>query len=134
MKVHPSFDLVNEFLVHDNPNKLKMNKWPRGIRRKVKAVYLLSLKGKRIKVGQSINFFQRMDHYKYRIGHACKHLTPEINKLILDSGENVKIYVRFYDKERRRKDEWGDWVLQTDCVFAAEKKWMEFYKKDIIFN
>ena len=132
--IHPSFKLLNEFTASKNPNKLDMNRWPRGFRRRVKAVYLLVLKGKVIKVGQSINFFQRMDQYKYRIGHACEHLTPELNELIKHAGENIKIYVRFYDKEIYRKDEWGEKVLQTDCVFAAEKKWMEIYKDTIIFD
>lgn len=132
--IHPSFKLLNEFTASKNPHKLDMNRWPRGFRRKVKAIYLLVLEGKVIKVGQSIDFFRRMNDYKYRIGHACKTLTPKLNKMIQDSNESIKIYVRFYDKEIYRKDEWGEKVLQTDCVFAAEKKWKKIYKDTIIFS
>jgi|TARA_Y100000310_G_scaffold233697_1_gene236594 hypothetical protein len=132
--IHPSFELVNEFKDPNNPNKLSTNRWPRGFKRRVKAVYLLVLKGKVIKVGQSINFFRRMDDYKYRIGVACYHLTPDLNKLIRHTKENIQIYVRFYDEEKIRVDEWGEEVLQTDCVFAAEKKWKEIYKKTLKFD
>tara|TARA_R100001244_G_scaffold52432_2_gene45486 strand:+ start:90 stop:584 length:495 start_codon:yes stop_codon:yes gene_type:complete len=132
--VHPSFNLLNEFLPHEREDRLHMHRWPKGFTRRAKAVYLLELKGKIIKVGQSINFFRRMNDYKYQIGHSCQHLTPELAALINHTGENIKIYVRFYDDIKIRIDNWNEEVLQTDCIFAAEKKWMEFYKKDLIFD
>jgi hypothetical protein len=132
--IHPSFNLINYFYAHPDSNKLKMDKWIRGSKHKVKAVYLLVLEDKIIKVGQSIDFYRRMNDYKYRIGYACKVLTPELNKLIRKAGEPVKIYVRFYDQELYRIDEWGEKVLQTDCVFAAEKKWKEIYNQTLIFE
>ena len=132
--IHPSFNLINHFYAHPDPNKLKTDKWIRGSKRKVKAVYLLVLKDKVIKVGQSIDFYRRMNDYKYCSGHACKVLTPKLNQLIRKAGEPVKIYVRFYDQELYRTDEWGEQVLQTDCVFAAEKKWKEIYKKTLKFE
>ena len=132
--VHPSFQLVNTFQAHPDPNRLSINRWPRGFKKVVKAVYLLVHKGEVIKVGQSINFFRRMDDYKYRKGYACAVLTPELNKMIVEAGEDIQIYVRFYDQELYRVDEWGEKVLQTDCVFAAEKKWKEYYKDTIIFQ
>lgn len=132
--IHPSFKLVNHFQSHPNPNRLQTTRWERGVIKKVKAVYLLVLKGKVIKVGQSIDFYRRMNDYKYRVGYACKVLTPKLNKMIKDAGESVEIYVRFYDEELYRTDQWGEKVLQTDCVFAAEKKWKFFYKDTIIFE
>jgi hypothetical protein len=132
--IHPSFKLLNNFYAHPDPNKLSMNRWPRGLPRKVKAIYLLVLKGKVIKVGQSIDFFRRMNDYKYRIGYACKVLTPKLNEMIREAGEDIQIYVRFYDQELYRVDEWGEKVLQTDCVFNAEKKWKDFYKNTVIFE
>ena len=129
--IHKSFKLINRMYAHENPNRLRMDRWVRGTKRKVKAVYLLVLKNEVIKVGQSTNFYGRMDHYKYQTGHSCKILTPKINKLIRDNGEDVKVYVRFYDNELSRIDEWGEEVIQTDCVFAAEKKWQKVYKKSI---
>lgn len=132
--VHPSFQLINTFQASPNPNRLIMTRWPNGFKRVVKAVYLLVQKGKVIKVGQSINFFQRMKNYKYQEGHSCKVLTPTLNKMIVEAGEDIQIYVRFYDQELYRIDEWGEKVLQTDCVFAAERKWKEYYKDTIIFQ
>ena len=132
--VHQSFKLLNYFSTHPDPNKLTMQRWPRGLKRRVKAVYLLVFKGEVIKVGQSIDFFRRMNDYKYRVGYACKELTPKLNKLITDSGEDIKIFVRFYNQELVRIDKWGEEVLQTDCVFAAEKKWKDYYKESIIFD
>jgi len=129
--IHKSFKLINRMYAHENPNKLRMDRWEKGTKKVVKAVYLLVLKNEVMKVGQSINFYNRMDHYKYQIGLSCKKLSPKINKLIRDNGEDVKVYVRFYDNWNIRVDEWGDPVLQTDCVFAAEKKWQEVYKKSI---
>ena len=129
--IHKSFKLINRMYAHENPNKLRMDYWIRGTKRRVKAVYLLVLKNEVIKVGQSINFYSRMNDYKYANGHSCKELTPKINKLIRDNGEDIKVYVRFYDNELSRIDEWGEEVIQTDCVFAAEKKWQKVYKKSI---
>ena len=63
-----------------------------------------------------------MNDYKYQIGHSCKVLSPKINKLIRDNGEDVKVYVRFYDNELYRIDEWGEKVIQTDCVVVQQKK------------
>ena len=129
--IHKSFKLINRMYAHENPNKLRMDHWIRGTKRKRKAVYFLVLKNKVIKVGQSIDFYRRMNDYKYQIGHSCKVLSPKINKLIRDNGEDVKVYVRFYDNELYRIDEWGEKVIQTDCVVAAEKKWQKVYKKTI---
>lgn len=132
--IHPSFRLLNHFHAHPDPNKLKLTRWKRGVVKKVKAVYLLVLKGKVIKVGQSIDFYRRMNDYKYRIGYACKVLTPELNKMIKEAGESIEIYVRFYDEELYRTDQWGEKVLQADCVFTAEKKWKLIYEDTIIFE
>lgn len=132
--IHQSFKLLNYFHLHPDPNKLKMDRWSYGTTKKVKAVYLLVLAGRVIKVGQSIDFYRRMKDYKYQVGYACKTLTPALNKMIRESGESIRIYVRFYDQELYRIDEWGEKVLQTDCVFAAEKKWKEYYKDSIIFD
>ena len=132
--IHPSFNLINHFYAHPDPNKLKTDKWIRGSKRKVKAVYLLILKDKVIKVGQSIDFYRRMDDYKYRRGYACAVLTPTLSKLIVDNSSDIELYVRFYDEALTRVDEWGEEVLQTDCVFAAEKKWKECYSSTIMFK
>lgn len=132
--IHPSFKLINRMYAHRDPNKLKMDAWARGTVKKIKAVYLLVLNGTVIKVGQSIDFYRRMNDYKYRVGYACKVLTPMLNKMIREAGEDIKVYVRFYGEELHRIDEWGEPVLQTDCVFAAEKKWKDYYKESIIFD
>jgi len=132
--IHPSFILLNRMYPHPDPNKLKMDRWAHGTVKKIKAVYLLVLNSRVIKVGQSIDFYRRMKDYKYRVGHACETLTPALNKMIREAGEDLKVYVRFYGEELYRTDEWGEQVLQTDCVFAAEKKWKEYYKESIIFD
>ena len=72
--IHASFKLVNYFRIHPNPNKLKMDRWKRGTTRKVKAIYLLVLAGKVIKVGQSIDFYRRMVDYKYQVGQLKIHM------------------------------------------------------------
>jgi hypothetical protein len=134
MKVHQSFEKVNTFSAHEDPNKLRLDSWPYKSRQTRKAVYLLVQKGKVIKVGQSIDFYRRMDNYKYRQGYACAVLTPVLNKMIVDNGSDIELYVRFYDQALTRVDEWGEEVLQTDCVFAAEKKWKEYYSSTIMFK
>ena len=134
MKVHQSFEKVNTFSAHEDPNKLRLNSWPYKSKQTRKAVYLLVQEGKIIKVGQSIDFYRRMDDYKYRRGYACAVLTPTLSKLIVDNSSDIELYVRFYDEALTRVDEWGEEVLQTDCVFAAEKKWKECYSSTIMFK
>jgi len=134
MKIHQSFKKVNTFSAHKDPSKLKLESWPYGSRQTRKAVYLLVQNGKVIKVGQSIDFYRRMDHYKYGQGYACAVLTPVLNKMIVVNNSDVELYVRFYDQALTRIDEWGEEVVQTDCVFAAERKWKEYYSSTIMFK
>ena len=75
------FKLITEFQHHSNPNRLKTDRFPKGVRKeKITAIYLLEFKGKIIKVGQSINLFRRINDYKFRIGFACKHLLLKLIK------------------------------------------------------
>jgi len=129
-KIHPSFKLVNYF--YPRKNKLTMDRWPHGSKRVVRAVYLLVLDGVVIKVGQSIDFFRRMNDYKYAIGHSCKKLTPILSEFLKQENTSIEIYVRFYDEELYRIDEWGEKVTQTDCIISAERKWKEYYKDTIL--
>ena len=131
-KIHPSFKLVNYFYPHKSKLKLTMDRWPHGSKRVVRAVYLLVLDGVVIKVGQSIDFFRRMNDYKYAIGYSCKKLTPILSEFLKQKDTRIEIYVRFYDEELYRIDEWGEKVTQTDCVVSAEKKWKEYYKDTIL--
>lgn len=132
--IHKSFTKINSFISTDRDDRLQITPWERGVRRVVKAVYLLVLDGVVKKVGQSIDFFRRMDDYKYASGYACSHLTPTINNMLRENKTNMDIYVRFYDQTLTRVDEWGEEVLQTDCVFAAERKWKDYYKETLIFD
>jgi hypothetical protein len=129
------FKLFTEFQHHLDPNKLKTDRFPTGLRKeKITAIYLLEFKGKIIKVGQSINLLRRMSDYKYRQGHACKHLTPKINKMITDSGENVKVYVKVYNDIHWVDDEdFGRVPLKNDMLYL-ENQWKEKYKKNLIFS
>ena len=131
-KIHPSFKLVNYFYPHKSKLKLTMDRWPHGSKRVVRAVYLLVLDGVVIKVGQSMNFFRRMNDYKHAIGYSCKKLTPILSEFLKQKDTRIEIYVRFYDEELYRIDEWGEKVTQTDCVVSAEKKWKEYYKDTIL--
>jgi hypothetical protein len=134
MKIHQSFKKVNTFSAHEDPNKLRLDNWPYKSKQTRKAVYLLVQNGKVIKVGQSIDFYRRMDHYKYGQGYACAVLTPVLNKMIVVNNSDVELYVRFYDQALTRIDEWGEEVVQTDCVFAAERKWKEYYNSTVMFK
>ena len=129
------FKLITEFQHHSNPNRLKTDRFPKGVRKeKITAIYLLEFKGKIIKVGQSINLFRRINDYKFRIGFACKHLTPKINKMITDSGENVKVYVKFYSDIHWVDDEdFGRVPLKNDMLYL-ENQWKEKYKEHLIFD
>jgi hypothetical protein len=131
--VHESFNLVNCFSAHPDPNRLSMMRWKNGTISKRRAVYLLVLSGKVIKVGQSINYFRRMNDYRYRIGYSCKNLTPELNKMIREAGEDILIFVRYYDDDEYREDEWGEKVLHSACLSSAENKWQEVYSDTLKF-
>tara|TARA_Y100000361_G_C10901452_1_gene209277 strand:+ start:113 stop:526 length:414 start_codon:yes stop_codon:yes gene_type:complete len=132
---HKSFKLVNEFQFHPNPNKLKMKPWGYGKKKKgVRAIYLLVFFGKVIKVGKSEDFFRRMNDYKYKVGRACDHLTPTLNKLIKENNQSIKIYARSYCREALVDDEWGGKTLMAECVSTAERKWKEYHKDTIIFK
>ena len=132
---HKSFKLVNEFQSHPEPDKLRMKPWGYGKRKKgIRTIYLLVLFNKVIKVGKSEDFFRRMDDYKYKVGYACKHLTPTLNQLIKENHQNIKIYARSYCREALVDDKWGEKILMTECISTAERKWKEYYKDTIIFK
>ena len=128
-----NFKHINNFTIKNDKLRFTRN-WKYGERREgLKAIYALRLNGKTIKIGMSINFFRRMDDYKFQIGHACAHLTPALINLIKQNNCNIELWCREYDFEKELELN-GETIRFIPDLFERERYFKNKYSDTIIFD